>query len=270
MSFRFGFQTYTWQMSYAKYRDALEHILAVIRASGGEAVEPEVCMLGKYTHDPAALQEAVERHGLQLGALCLALPWQGPEETPEERAEAERVIRFLGSFPGTVLTLAQLPGEDRRELQTRQRHALVNINAIAERAADAGIVCAFHPNSPAGSVFRIEEDYRILFEGLDARYCGYAPDTGHIANGAMEVLDIFRTYRSLIRHVHFKDRDAVTGAWSAMGQGRIDHEGIVRYLRETSYEGWIMVEEESVQAETDPDGVTRANGQYLQSQLAKL
>lgn len=267
MTIRFGFQTYTWQMSYEAYRDRLDHILDVVARSGGAGVEPEVCMLGRYTDDPAALQEALNHRNLKLGALCLALPWRHAAETEEERAEADRVIRYMQTFPDAVLSLVQLPGRDRRDLAERQRNALANVNAVARRASEAGVVCAYHPNSPAGSVFRTEEDYRVLLEGLDPRYCGYAPDTGHIAGGGMDPERIFRQYRPLIRHVHFKDRDAASGKWSAMGEGSIDHVRLANYLHETGYRGWIMVEEESEAAESDPDRVTVQNGDYVRHTL---
>ncbi|MBP1963110.1 TIM barrel protein [Paenibacillus aceris] len=268
MAIRYGFQTYTWQMSYAKYGNRLDHILDVIAQAGAAGVEPEVCMLGPYTQEPAALQEALARRNLRLSALCLALDWRGPEETEAERIEADRVIQYLQHFPDTVLTLVQLPGKDRRDLEQRQKNALANINAVSRRASEKEIVCAYHPNSPAGSIFRIEQDYRILLEGLDPRYCGYAPDTGHIARGGMDVETIFGTYRSLIKHVHFKDMDMTTGAWSALGQGSIDHLRIAQYLNATGYNGWIMVEEESIGAEADPDQVTLANGNYIRERLA--
>lgn len=270
MAVPFGFQTYTWQMSYDKYRNRLDHILDVVRKAGGAGIEPEVCMLGPYTREPVALLEALDVRGLRLGALCLALDWRHAGETEEERTEADRVIRFLKHFPGTVLTLVQLPGKDRSDLANRQVSALTNINAVARRAFEQGIACAYHPNSPSGSIFRVEDDYHVLLEGLDPRYCGYAPDTGHIARGGMDVEAIFRTYRSLIKHVHFKDMNTASGAWSALGQGSIDHQGIMRYLNETGYDGWIMVEEESREAESDPDRMTVQNGVYIRDVLAPI
>ncbi len=266
MTIRYGFQTYTWQMSYDRHRDKLPAILDVIQAAGGAGVEPEVCMLGPYLHDPNRLRQDLNGKGLGLGALCLALPWLHERETEEERQEADRIIAYLRLFPGTVLTLVQLPGQDRQHLSERQEHAISCVNAVAERAAEQGIVCAYHPNSPVGSVFRTEEDYKVLMQGLDPRYCGYAPDTGHIARGGMDVRTIFKTYRPLIRHVHFKDMSD-EGQWTALGQGGIDHPQIVRDLRDSGYSGWIMVEEESKAAEADPDRVTLQNGTYIRDVL---
>ncbi|MBW7455065.1 sugar phosphate isomerase/epimerase, partial [Paenibacillus sepulcri] len=204
--------------------------------------------------------------GLKLAALTLALPWLHPEETEEEAAEAERLLDYLDHFPQAKLILVQLPGSDRSNLDERRHNALQCINAVAKRASGRGIICAFHPNSPPGSVFLTEADYAVMFAGLDTRYVGYCPDSGHIANGGMEVLDIFRAHASLIRHVHFKDI-SLGRQWRAMGEGVIDHPGITAFLRESGYDGWIMVEEESEQAEADPDRAAVQNGRYMQEAL---
>jgi len=81
---------------------------------------------------------------------------------------------------------------------------------------------------------------------------GFAPDTGHIEKGGMDVIEIFKSYKSLIKHVHFKDITE-SSEWTAMGNGIIDFRQIVRMLKDFGYAGWIMVEEESPLAEADPD-----------------
>jgi inosose dehydratase len=154
-------------------------------------------------------------------------------------------------------------------LRQRQVNALACINAVAARAAARGVACSYHPNSPPGSLFRTRDDYQILLDGLDARHIGFAPDTGHIAKGGMDVLEVLETYRPLIRHVHFKDITAA-GEWTAMGAGVIDFPRIVRRLKDTGYRGWIMIEEESAEAEVDPDGATLQNGVYLRQTLLPL
>jgi inosose dehydratase len=266
---QFGCQFYTWQMS-GRYVGKLPHILGVVRAAGGFAgIEPETCMLGPYYDDPIALRDLLAEHDLRLGAITLVCDWAGPQETEGERQEAERALAYVRAFPGTHLMLCQMPGRDRANLRQRQANAIACVNAVAARAAERGIASSFHPNSPPGSLFRSREDYRVLLDGLDGRVVGYAPDSGHIAAGRMDPVEVFETYRSMIAHVHFKDIDAA-GQWAAMGQGIIDFRRIVTMLHDTGYQGWIMVEEESVAAEADPDGAAIQNGSYLQRALLPL
>ncbi|NQX60736.1 sugar phosphate isomerase/epimerase family protein [Paenibacillus qinlingensis] len=262
----YGCQTYTWQMNLDRYQDELTSILDVIQQSGFHGVEAEVCMLGAYYEEPAKFSKSLQARGLQLAALTLAEPWLHMEETPEERANADKLIRFLQCFPEAKLILVQLPGEDRSNLAFRQQTAIACANAVGKRAYEAGITTAYHPNSPSGSVFRTEEDYRILFAGLDDRYVGYCPDSGHIARGGMDPIQLFTEQMSQIKHVHFKDYNMHIGEWRTMGKGTLAHPELVALLKQSGYQGWIMVEEESVYAETHPNEATRENGRYV-SQL---
>lgn len=266
MTLKFGCQTYTWQMSYDKYVGRIPHILDVIRRAGFLGFEPQVNMLGEYNQDSGLLREELDERNMRLGAIGLTQAWLGPDLTENERTEAHNVVDYLKDFPGAKLILGHAPLKDRLDLEQRQRNAIAGINEVARIAFDNGIPCAFHPNSPDGSVFRDEADYEVLFEGLDSSVCGYAPDSGHITNGGMDAVEVFKTYRALIRHIHFKDITA-KGEWTVMGRGIIDHPTIVRMLRDTGYDGWIMVEEESKRAESQPDEVTLENGKYVQDQL---
>jgi inosose dehydratase len=156
-----------------------------------------------------------------------------------------------------------MPGADRRNLAERQKNALACVNAVGARANAAGVVSAFHPNSPDGSIFRTADDYAVMLDGLASQNVGFAPDAGHIAKGGMDPVKVFRETLGLVRHVHFKDMDA-DGQWKEMGRGCIDFLGIVELLSQADYQGWIMIEDESAFAENDPDAATLANGKYVQ------
>lgn len=262
-SIKYGCQTYTWQMSYDKYADRLDHIIESVAQSGMTGIEPEICMLGPYNSNPGRLSQDLSNHSLGLGALCLVCDWLGPEETEEERTEADRVINMLEAhFPDTILALCQMPQDDRKDLAQRQHNCIACCHDIGKRAGDAGIVSAFHPNSPEGSVFRTREDYGLLLDRLKTDIIGFVPDSGHIAKGGMDPVQIFREYASATRHVHFKDMTAA-GTWSELGRGDIDFAGIVQVLKDSNYNGWIMIEDESGRAVEDPDGVTLENGKYI-------
>ena len=263
---KFGCQTYSWQMSYDMYSGKLPHIMRVMHDAGFSGIEAEACMMGHWYDDPAEYASLLKEHGLQYAALALPLDWRHAKETDEEYFQAQKAIAFLKHFPGTILLLCHLPGQDRSNLAERQANQIACLSAIAARAKDAGIVTAFHPNSSFGSAFRTAEDYAYLLEMLEKHDIGYCPDAGHIAHGGMDPVQVIRKAMSLVRHVHFKDMDE-NGVWRSMGCGKIDFPAIVSDLSAANYSGWVMVEEESADAVTDPDGVTQHNGQYFQSAL---
>ena len=264
---RFACQTYAWQMSGETYRGRLDHIAAVAAQAGFAGLEPEVVMLDAR-RSPADTARVLSERGLELAALAYAALWHDSVETDAERADADAVIEFLGCFPGTKLVLVQLPGSDRRDLGERQDHAIACLNAVGRRAHEAGLEPTVHPNSPPGSVFRMEADYERLLTGLDDRI-GFAPDVGHIAAGAMQPLDVLRRYRERVDHVHFKDIGQ-DGGWAPTGEGRLDFDEIVAFLRDTGYAGWIVFEDESPSSERDPDRASANNGVYVRDRLAPL
>lgn len=263
-----GCETYTWQMPGEQYKGKLEHIMEITSKAGFQGIEPETSFL-QHLSEPERMKEVLEEKQLELAVLCLVEDWRMPQETENEKARADQWINFLQHFPDTILLLVQMPGKDRSELQVRQQNLLKCVNQIARRAVDKGIICSYHPNSPAGSVYRTEEDYQILLNGLDSKVIQYTPDVGHIAKAGMNPLSIIRQYRELVNCVHYKDMYQ-DGRWAAMGKGVIDFEGITKELTNTGFEGWIVVEDECDEAITDPDGVTLSDGIYINDVLKPM
>jgi inosose dehydratase len=235
-------------------------MVAAAAEAGFSGFEPELVMLGDRW-SPAGLKDTLEAHAIQLAALVLVEPWRGPAETDAERAEAELLIGAAASFPGTRIVLCPYPGPDRDDLRARQQNAIACMTAVAERALDRGVACTFHPNSPAGSVFRTAEDYAVMADLLPETI-GYTPDLGHIARGGMDPLSVVREWRSRIDHVHVKDLSA-DGAWAETGAGVVEVRAVLDFLAATGYEGWVTFEDESPEAEADPDRATRRNGRYV-------
>ena len=261
-------ETYTWQMPGESYKGELRHIMEIVSQAGFEGIEPETSFFGDLS-DPYRMKDTLEMYNLELAALCHVEDWRNPEETEEEKARAQQWIEFLAHFPDTIYLLVQMPGADRSNLEERQQNLLHCVNAIAERASASGIECSYHPNSPLGSIYRTEEDYKILLDGLDSQYIGYTPDVGHIAKVDMDPLSIIKQYRDLVNLVHYKDIHA-DGQWAPTGEGVINFREITGYLLESGYEGWIVMEDECDLAIKDPDSVTIHDGKYIESKLKPL
>lgn len=261
-------ETYTWQMPGEQYKGRLEHIMEVASRAGYKGIEPESGFL-HHLSDPEKMKAALQQYELELAVFCYVEDWAHPKETAEERMRSDAWLKFMQHFPDTLFLLVQMPGKDREDLSARQQHLLSCVNAIAKRAAGKGIRCSYHPNSPMGSVFRTEEDYKILLNGLDNKVIKYTPDVGHIAKAGMDPLTIVKQYHELVNCIHYKDMYA-NGQWAQMGEGVIDFAGITDYLKEIGFEGWIVVEDESDKAITDPDAVTSADGLYNKKVLEPL
>ncbi len=269
-SIQFGSEVYTWFMkgNGSAHANRLGHMIDVIAQAGFAGVQPIFSWMGDLS-DPRRLADTLASHGdLRLSAMSFVLDWNHEGETPEELREAESVMNFLCHFPGALLCVVQMP-RGRFDVQVRQKRLVNNLNALARRAADRGIVTTFHPNSPEASIARTSEDYEFLLNGLDAKVIGWTPDVGHIINGGMDPLETMKKYRDLINHVHYKDWDG-NPEFAVMGEGKVDFSGITTWLCDTGFQGWIVCEDEGHRAVDDPDGVTQQDGAWVKAHLEPL
>jgi inosose dehydratase len=264
MTIDFASQTYSWQMS-GKWGGRLADIAEVVAASGFAGIEFEVVMSGGY-ESAADVARLLDKNGLRLAALTLVLDWREAQETERERIEADRVIEVVSHFGGSKLNLVPMPfAAPPTDRLLAQDHLLACLTGVTERAIAAGVSPTFHPNSPRGSIVRVRDDYERVIPRLPEGL-GWTPDTGHLAVGAMDPVEMMGQFRDRVDHVHLKDADA-SGQWVQNGSGAIDMAGAVTYLAQTGYSGWIVVEDESPDAELDPNAAAAANGEYIRSVL---
>lgn len=263
---KYGSQTYPWQMNIEKYHGQVPHMADILLQAGFTGMEAEICMLEDYYTDWQKLKALLDEKNVTFAALAFHEDWLGYGETDEERAKADEAIEFLKHFPTAKLMLGHVAADPIRErnLYEKQKNQLKCISDIAQRAAEEGVVTVFHPNSGDNSIFRYENDYHIMFDTLYTKGIGYAPDAGHMANGGIDPLKVIKEHRDIVQHVHFKDMTP-DHVWATMGTGVIDFKSIVDFLKETNYQGWIMTEDESPDAEADSDGVVLADGKYMAS-----
>jgi inosose dehydratase len=127
------------------------------------------------------------------------------------------------------------------------------------------------------------EDVDRLLASTSASLC---LDTGHVAIGGGDPLELARAAADRVIHVHLKDvslrlagrvaageigyRDAVKeGLYTPLGDGDLDVMGIVRTLEEAGYRGWYVLEHDEVLDREPPEGagpiqVVRRSLTYLE------
>ncbi|WP_080872635.1 sugar phosphate isomerase/epimerase family protein [Oceanobacillus timonensis] len=269
MSIKFGCHTSTWVLDYDKEVDVIDHIIDVVSNSGFKGLDIQAPLLGKYKDNPELFKEKLESKGVELAAITVPFNWDGDEESIEEKEKADFYIDFLKNFPGAIMNLPSRVGPNRDNLLVRQKQIIKSANAVGKRAFNNGVIASFHPASPQTSYFRTADDYKVLFEGLDTDYIGYTPDCGHIKAGGMEPFDIVKDNLSIIRHVHFKDCSNKY-EWKKMGTGDIDYPAIVQFLYNNGYNGWIMVEEETEETKTNPDGCIHNIYKYFEENVIPI
>lgn len=269
MSIKFGCHTSTWELDYDKETDYLDNVMDTVNNARFKGVDVQVAMLGRYQNNPEKLKKALDERSIYLAALTVPFTWANDEETEEEKERADYYIDYLANFPGAVMNLPSRVGPNRDNLLERQKQIIACANAVGKRAHEKGVQASFHPASPKTSYFRTKQDYDVLFELLDKTYMSYTPDAGHIKAGGMRPEEIIKDNLSIIKHVHLKDCSN-NNEWKEMGTGDIDFLYIVKILKDSDYNGWIMIEEETEEAAEDPNKVILNVGKYVEGELKPM
>ncbi len=148
-----------------------------------------------------------------------------------------------------------------------------------------GLRTVFHHHC-AGYVETPAEIARLL-DMTDPERLGLVFDTGHFVYGSGVndpelVLDFLDRFADRIWYMHFKDChpevastarragwdyfEAVRrGVFCELGRGSVDFPGVVNWLGERAYDGWVVVEQDVLPGLGSPKESARRNRDYLRS-----
>nr|WP_308217298.1 TIM barrel protein [Streptantibioticus silvisoli] len=236
---------------------AAGRVLAEMRRAGLTATEfgPG----GFLPADPAERAALLAAHGLEAvgGFVPAVLHDPGHDPLPGVRHA------LAGFGTAGTLVLAAATGTDgydtRPELTEKGWAALLgNLDRIAAYAAGAGVTTVLHPHVGTMVEGRAEVD-RVL-DGSGVPLC---LDTGHLLVGGTDPADLARRVPDRVAHVHLKDVDAVLaarvragdltytdavrgGMYRPLGRGDVDIAGIVASLTAAGYDGWYVMEQDTV------------------------
>ncbi|MEU8797586.1 TIM barrel protein [Spirillospora sp. NPDC048819] len=238
-------------------------VLAEMRDLGLAATElgPD----GFLPRDTRARDELLTSHGLGLVGAFVPVVLHDPGHDP-----MPEIDRALDRVDG-VLILAAATGLDgydgRPALDTKAWSTLLaNLDAIALRAAARGRPVTLHPH--VGTVVESRAEVERVLGGSSVPLC---LDTGHLLVGGTDPVWLARFAARRIAHVHLKDvdvgladrvlngeaayTDAVRdGLYRPLGDGDIDISGIIRTLEGAGYEGWYVMEQDTVLTEEPAEG----------------
>jgi inosose dehydratase len=125
-------------------------------------------------------------------------------------------------------------------------------------AADQGVLAVLHPH--VGTMVETRNDVDRVLAGSHIMLC---LDTGHLLIGGTDPLHLARAVPGRIAHVHLKDVDAALaarvqtgnltyteavrgGMYTPLGAGDVDIAGIVTALRGNGFDGWFVMEQDTI------------------------
>jgi inosose dehydratase len=245
-----------------------ERVLGEMAAIGLRATElgPQ----GFLPTEAAALRDVLDGAGLALVGGFVPAVLHDPTVLETELTRVTQQADLLAAGGASALVLAASTGsagyESTRELDDRAWEAFVAaLDRATELAEERGLVATLHPHY--GTVVEGPDDVDRLLERSNVPLC---LDTGHLAVGGADPVQVADKAAGRVRHVHLKDvstdlsdrvragllgyQEAVgMGMYRPLGRGDLDVGAVVRKLERVGYDGWYVLEQDRVlDAEPDP------------------
>jgi inosose dehydratase len=266
------------------YQLGPDRVLAEMREIGLTATEfgPD----GFLPTQPDAMTRVLDHHGLQAigGFTPLLLHVAGHDPVPE----VERLLQGYDASGAEVLVLSAVTGaegyDSRPVLDDDEWMVLLsNLDRLAELARQRGVRAVLHPH--VGTMIETGEEVQQV---LDGSWISLCLDTGHLLIGGTDPAELTRQAPERIAHIHFKDVDARQarrvqdgrltytqgireGMYRPLGSGDVDVPAIVGSLRARGYDGWYVLEQDTILTEEPrgegPVADVWASAEYLRSVL---
>jgi inosose dehydratase len=266
------------------YQLTPERVLAEMREVGLSATEfgPD----GFLPADPQAMADVLSAHHLTAVGGFVPVVMYRPDHDPVP--DIERLIPgFLAAHGGTMVLSADsgLDGYDSRPVLDEQgwKTLLTNMDRVTAVAAEHGIKAVLHPH--VGTMIEKPDEVARVLEGSTIALC---LDTGHLLIGGTDPAELTRQAPERVAHTHLKDvdnsiagqvragrlsyTDAVRqGMYRPLGTGDVNVESILKTLRENDYQGWYVLEQDTILTE-EPTGEgpvrdVRTSADYVRSLL---
>lgn len=210
---------------------------------------------------PADRAAALADAGLRAVGGFFPVVLHRRDEDPLPAIEVE-LEAYVAAGAGTMV-LSAVTGEDGYDgvgelTEEEWATLLVNLDRALDAAAAVGVVATLHPH--LGTVVEKPEAVARVIEGSRIGLC---LDTGHYTLGGGNPVAFVQQHAARIVHAHLKDvsleiaarvrageldyREGVRrGMYQALGAGDARISEIVAALRDAGYDGWYVLEQDTV------------------------
>ena len=208
------------------------------------------------------LRKSLKRLGLELPSLCIMSRWSGTEEWIAEVKQTLRdVVELSLRFGiGTIVVVAGPPAPGLAN-EVIWKQVIENLTWASEYTGKYGIKLAMEvvttwPIDNMATFLRAKE---AIGENFYANI-----DPSNYYQSGDDPIEAVKELKDYIVSVHVKDAkqnentgDSVSAArgYSAMGEGDIDFELLLKTLKSVGYDGWLHAEYEGFFGGYNPDPV---------------
>jgi len=253
-----------------------DRMLETVRGLGYTGIE--LGPPGYFGDDPEEVADRLARYGLELVGAFAPLRIADEDGFRDDLAFLDQTIATLAAAGarGPVVLAgdeneARLAAAGRPDAARQAalppdefRRAADRVERAARRAIDAGVQATFHPHT--GTHVESPDEVASLLEHTDPEVVKLCFDTGHTVVGGGDPVELARTARDRIAHLHLKDVDphvlervrdgeaSVDEAWERglfcpFGDGAVDFGAVLAAL--DGFDGWTVIEQDRVAVRVD-------------------
>jgi inosose dehydratase len=251
------------------YQMPADRVLEEAASLGLTAVEagPE----GLLPPDPTEVSDLLDGYGLGLVGGFVPAVLHEPGVREEQLELVGKRAGFFAAAGADVVVLAAMSGSDDFgpfvELDDGAwRELFESLKSVEEICARHGIAVSLHHHF--GTAIEGDDHVKRFLEGAEMGLC---LDTGHLAIGGSDPVEIAEIAGPRVNHVHLKDVDlglagrlaarelsfkeaAQKNAFRPLGEGDVDLGGVLDGLERSGYSGWYVLEQDSVVEAEPPEG----------------
>jgi len=218
---------------------------------------------GFLPEEPEAKAEALAGMGLRAVGGFVPVVLHDPLHDPLPAVEL--ALKGLTAAGAGTLVLAAVSGTDGYDVSPVLDEAgwqvlLTHLDKIALLARHSAITATLHPH--IGTMVETADDVQRILAGSSIGLC---LDTGHLLIGGVDPVALASEHAERVRHTHLKDVDATwarrvqsgevtyteavrQGMYRPLGQGDVDIAAIVGSLEGAGYDGWYVLEQDTILA----------------------
>jgi inosose dehydratase len=220
-----------WYLAYGPDDVAIREVAE----AGYDGVELFDGNLQRFANSAQKLERLLQDTGLELLAVYSGANFIYPDVRDDEFFRLEEAAKLGHRFGARYFTVGggaiRAAGIRDDDFEALAR----GLDRVVEIGRRHGLQATYHPH--LGTISQDPDGLHRLLKLTDIRLC---LDTGHIAAGGGDPVEIVRTYRQRTPCIHFKDY--ADGRFLPLGEGGIDLKGVAAVLGGTHENGWWTVE----------------------------
>lgn len=243
-----------WQPDCATVLSQMQEVGLVATEFGPDGFLPD---------DPQDKAKVLADKGLSAVGGFVPVVLHDPALDPVR--EIEQVLAGFAASGAGTLVLAAASGTHGYDVRAGLDDdgwavLLAHLDKIAIFAARMGVTATVHPH--VGTMVETAEDVDRVLQGSEIGLC---LDTGHLLIGGADPVALAGSHPHRVRHTHLKDVDSAWagrvrcgeatyteavrgGMYRPLGRGDVDIAAIVGSLERSGYDGWYVLEQDTILA----------------------